>query len=332
MRTILCLAVAATLALISGGCTGQGTSARPQVAYVTNGIASFWVIAAKGARAAARDFDAEVDVQMPAEGVGDQKRIVQSLLARGIQGIAISPIDPDNQTDLLDEAAARVPLITHDSDAPNSQRLCFIGIDNYAAGRACGQLVKQALPQGGRVMLFVGRLEQLNARLRRQGLIDELLDRSPDPTRQDPNAGPIQGERYTVLDTRTDQFDFAKAKAQVEDAIAKYPDLDCVVGLFAYNPPKCLEAVKEAGKTGRIRVVGFDEDDDTLQGIKNGQVYGTVVQDPYRYGYESVRILAALARNDRAVLPTGGVLHIPARQITAANVDSFWTELRRLTQ
>ncbi|MFA6107130.1 MAG: sugar-binding protein [Candidatus Latescibacterota bacterium] len=332
MRIILCFAVAAALTLVTGGCGGQGASAKPQVAYVTNGIASFWVIAAKGARAAARDFDAEVDVQMPAEGVGDQKRIVQSLLARGIDGIAISPIDPDNQTDLLDEAAARVPLITHDSDAPNSRRLCFVGIDNYAAGRACGQLVKQALPQGGRVMLFVGRLEQLNARLRRQGLIDELLDRAPNPTRQDPNAGPIQGERYTVLDTRTDQFDFAKAKAQVEDAIAKYPDLDCVVGLFAYNPPKCLEAVKEAGKTGRIRIVGFDEDDDTLQGIKSGEVYGTVVQDPYRYGYESVRILAALARNDRTVLPAGGFLHIPARQITAANLDSFWTELRRLTQ
>jgi ribose transport system substrate-binding protein len=332
MQTILCLAVAAILALVSGGCGGQGASTKPQVAYVTNGIASFWVIAAKGARAAARDFDAEVDVQMPAEGVGDQKRIVQSLLARGIDGIAISPIDPDNQTDLLDEAAARVPLITHDSDAPNSQRLCFVGIDNYAAGRACGQLVKQALPQGGRVMLFVGRLEQLNARLRRQGLIDELMDRAPDPTRQDPNAGPIQGARYTVLDTRTDQFDFAKAKAQVEDAIAKYPDLDCVVGLFAYNPPKCLEAVKEAGKVGRIRIVGFDEDDDTLQGIRTGEVYGTVVQDPYRYGYESVRILAALTRKDRAVLPAGGVLAIPARQITAANLDSFWTELRRLTQ
>lgn len=332
MRTILCLAVAAILALVSGGCGGQGASAKPEVAYVTNGIASFWVIAAKGARAAAQEFNAEVDVQMPAEGVGDQKRIVQSLLARGIDGIAISPIDPDNQTDLLDEAADRVPLITHDSDAPNSRRLCFVGIDNYAAGRACGQLVKQALPQGGRVMLFVGRLEQLNARLRRQGLIDELMDRLPDPTRQDPNAGPIQGERYTVLDTRTDQFDFAKAKAQVEDAIAKYPDLDCVVGLFAYNPPKCLEAVKEAGKVGRIRIVGFDEDDDTLQGIRNGEVYGTVVQDPYRYGYESVRILAALARNDRTVLPAGGILHIPARQITAANLDSFWTELRRLTQ
>ena len=180
---------------------------------------------------------------MPGVGVADQKRMVEALLARGIDGIAISPIDPDNQTDLLNEAATHTNLITHDSDAPASNRLCFIGIDNYSAGRECGKLVKEALPDGGNIMIFVGRLEQLNARQRRQGVIDELLDRSFDPERRDPNSGPVRGEKYTVLDTRTDQFDYAKAKAQVEDAIAKYPDLHGVVGLFAYNPPLALEAI-----------------------------------------------------------------------------------------
>ena len=325
--------VAVLVAFITISCGGSGEQGkkRPQVAFVTNGVGSFWVIADKGAHAGAKEFDVNVDVQMPAEGVADQKRIVQSLLARGVDGIAISPIDPDNQTDLLNEAAANTHLITHDSDAPRSNRLCFVGIDNYSAGRVCGQLVKEALPDGGNVMIFVGRLEQLNARQRRQGLIDELLDRAPDPSRQDPNSGIIKSEKYTILDTRTDQFDYAKAKAQVEDAIAKYPDLHCVIGLFAYNPPKCLEAVKEAGKSGQIKIIGFDEEDDTLQGIKDGHIYGTVVQNPYRYGYESMRILSGLARGDRSVLPEGSVLDIPARRITAGNVDEFWTELKHLT-
>ena len=68
-------------------------------------------------------------------------------------------------------------LITNDSDAPKSKRLAFIGTNNYKAGRALGKLVKEALPEGGDVVLFVGRLEQLNARQRRQGVIDELLER-----------------------------------------------------------------------------------------------------------------------------------------------------------
>ena len=334
MKSPLFVLIAISLALMSYGCGGDGEQAgsKVRVAYVTNGIDPFWTIAAKGAQKAAAELGVGVDIQMPAEGVGDQKRIVQNLLTRGIDGIAISPIDPDNQTDLLDEAAAQTNLITHDSDAPASKRLCFVGIDNYQAGRLCGQLIAAALPDGGDIMLFVGRLEQLNARQRRQGLIDELMGRDPDPTRHDPNSGPIKGEKYTILDTRTDQFDYAKAKAQVEDAIAKYPELDCVVGLFAYNPPNCLEAVKGAGKTGRIKIVGFDEAKETLQGIVDGHIFGTVVQNPYRYGYDSVRILAGLARNDRSVLPKDGFLNVPARRITAANVESFWTELKQLTQ
>lgn len=313
------------------GCGDSRGGDKPTVAYVTNGIASFWTIADKGANAAAEQFDVNVEVRMPPKGVADQKRMVQDLLTRGVDGIAISPIDPDNQGDLFAEISGRTNLITHDSDAPDSERLCYVGMDNYTAGRMCGQLVKEAMPEGGNVMIFVGRLEQLNARLRRQGVIDELLDRSHDPKRYDKPGNPLEGEKYTILDTRTDGFDFAKAKAQAQDAITRYPDLGCMVGLFEYNPPLCLEAVREANKIGKIRLVAFDENKATLQAIIDGEIYGTVVQNPYEYGFQSVRILAALARGDRSVLPDGGFLDIPARRITKDNVEAFWSELKELT-
>ena len=167
----------------------EATGDKPKVAYVTNGIASFWVIAEKGARDGAKDFDADVSVLMPPNGVEDQKRMCQDALAKGIDGIAISPIDSVNQADLLTEISENTTLITHDSDAPDSKRLCYIGMDNYTAGRECGKLIKEAMPEGGTVMIFVGRLGQANARLRRQGVIDELLDRSHDPTRYDEPGG-----------------------------------------------------------------------------------------------------------------------------------------------
>ncbi len=312
----------------SGG--GQGGKKKPTVGYVTNGIASFWVIAEKGAKAAAKEFNVNVEVMMPPKGVADQKRMVQDLLTKGIDGIAISPIDPENQGDVLDEISERTTLITHDSDAPDSKRLCYVGMDNYTGGRMCGQLVKEAMPDGGSVMIFVGRLGQLNARLRRQGVIDELLDRSHDPKRFDKPGNVLKGDKYVVLDTRTDLFDFAKAKSQAQDAIAKYPDLGCMVGLFAYNPPKCLEAVREAGKLDSIKIVAFDEENETLQGIIDGEIVGTIVQNPYRYGFESVRILAGLARGDKSVLPKDGFLHIPARTIKPDNVKEYWSELKSL--
>ena len=304
---------------------------RPKVAYITNGIASFWTFAEKGAKDAAQEFDADVNIQMPANGVEDQKRICQDLLAQGIDGIAISPIDPDNQGDLLTEIGQRTKMITHDSDAPDSDRLCYIGMDNYTAGRMCGELVKEAMPEGGSVMIFVGRLGQANSRLRRQGVIDELMDREPDESRYDePSAGAIKGEKYTILDTRTDGFDFGKAKAQAQDAVAKYDDLGCMVGLFAYNPPLMLDAVREAGKVGKIKIVAFDEHDRSLQGIQDKEIYGTVVQNPYKYGYESVRVLAGLAQGDTSVIPENKILYIPARQIRNDNVEAFQAELQRL--
>ncbi|MFT5324444.1 MAG: ribose transport system substrate-binding protein [Planctomycetaceae bacterium] len=320
----------------TGGTGGAGETTisadAPKVAYVTNGIASFWVIAEKGAMDAGKEFGADVTVRMPPNGVEDQKRMCQDLLAQGIDGIAISPIDSANQGDLLDEISEHTKMITHDSDAPDSKRLCYVGMDNYSAGRMCGQLVKEAMPDDGSIMIFVGRLGQANARLRRQGVIDEVLGRSEDSSRyDDPNDGEIKGDKYTILGTETDDFDFGKAKAKAQDAIAKYPDLGCMVGLFAYNPPLILDAVREANKVGKIKIVSFDEDDRSLEGIVDGSIYGTTVQNPYKYGHKSVEILAALARGDNSVIPESGFIDIPARNIRKDNVDEFWTELKRLT-
>ena len=310
-----------------------GSTARPKVAYVTNGISSFWVIAEAGCRAAEKEFDVDVEVRMPAAdaAVANQQRQIEDLVTLGVDGMAVSPIDPDNQTSFLNEIAEKVTIITHDSDAPNTKRLAYIGMDNYVAGRMCGELVKEAMPEGGSIMIFVGRIEQLNAKLRRQGLIDELLDRSHDSSRFDKPGKELKGEKYTILGTRTDNFDFGAAKSQPEETIASYPDLGCMVGLFGYNPPYMLEALKDAGKLGTIKVVAFDEEGPTLQAIKDGTCYGTVVQNPYEYGYQSVKMLAALARGDKSVLPDGGFMNIEARKITKENVVPFWKRLNELT-
>jgi len=306
---------------------------KKKIAYVTNGVDPFWNTAAAGVRAAAKELDIECEVLMPPKGLIDQKRMLESLLARGIDGIAISPVDARNQVAMLDEAAARCPVITHDSDAPDSKRLCFVGMDNYKAGRAAGKLVKEAIPAGGKIMIFVGRLEQLNAQQRRQGVVDEVLDRPPqtlDKLKYDPPGTMLAGPKYTVLDTRTDNFDYARAKANAQDAMASTPDLACMVGLFAYNTPNCLEAAKEAGKTGKIKIVGFDEQNATLQGIIDGHIHGTVSQQPYYYGYESVRILKGLANGEKSVLPPSGFHEVPIVEVRKANVEGFWADLKKM--
>lgn len=297
-----------------------------------NAIAPFWTIAEKGAKKAGEEFGAEVDVRMPANGAADQKRMVEELLARGVDGIAFSPADPKNQLDLMQEIARNTNLITQDSDAPDAPRLCFVGMDNYQAGRLCGKLIKEALPDGGKVMMFVGRAGQLNAQQRRQGITDELLDRPADKPGSDAADAELTGGKYTILGTRTDEVDFSKAKSNAQDALTRHPDLACLVGLFSYNTPKIYEAVKEAGKLGQVRIVGFDEEDDTLRGITEGNIFGTVVQSPFRYGYESVRILTALAKGDKSVVPASKFVEVPAKAVKKADVDAFWKELKDLVK
>jgi ribose transport system substrate-binding protein len=299
------------------------------VAFITNGVASFWTIAKAGAEAAAQQMGVDLSVHMPAEGIADQKRIIEDLLIRGVDGIALSPIDSANQASFINEAAAQTKLITQDSDAPTTNRLAYVGMDNYLAGRMVGQMIREALPTGGKLAIVVGRIEQDNARKRRQGVIDEVLGRSSDSSRYDPPGTELTNGTYTFVVTLTDQFDRVKAKANCEDAVLRYTDLNGIVGLFAYNIPMCLEALKQTGHLGKLKLFSFDEADETLQAIQTGSVHGTVVQNPYEYGFRSVALLKEVVSGNQSAIPESKFIDIPARRVDKTNVEEFWADLKK---
>ena len=320
------------LPLILSSCSSEGSAGGPRVAFITNGAADFWTIAQAGAIAGGEEFGVSVDVLMPVGGISEQKRMVDDCITKQLDGIAISPINPDDQVQLINQACSKTRVLTHDSDAPGTDRLCYIGMDNYVAGRMCGELVRKALPNGGKLAIFIGRLEQDNARRRRQGVIDAVLGRDSDPTRFDEPGQVLEAGGYQIVGTYTDQFDFPQAKANVEDALTLHADLAACVGLFGYNPPLILEALKVQGRTGEVKVIAFDEDETTLRGIREGTVVGTVVQDPFRYGKESVRILAGLISGEdlgSLGVDADAFFDIPARTIGPDEVEAFSAELAR---
>lgn len=302
---------------------------RPKLAFVTNGIANFWKIAETGALKAGKDLNCDVEVKMPpSEGgrAANQKRMLEQLISKGTEGIAVSPVDPDNQTDILNEVGNNALFITHDSDAPETNRLTYIGMSNYDAGRMAGELVKEAIPDGGNIVIFIGSLEQHNSKLRRQGVIDEVLGRSHDPNRYDQPGSEIKDDKYTILATRVDDFNDTRKKELPEQALAKFDKIDCMVGLFEYNPPFIFDALQSAGKVGEIKVVGFDENERTLEEIKKGNCVGTIVQNPYMYGYKSIEVLNQLAKGDKSVIESE-FIDIPAQKIQQANVQEFQDNL-----
>jgi ribose transport system substrate-binding protein len=327
---LLFLGICVVLVLNSAG----WLTPRPRVAMVTASSGPYWDLIIKGAQSAAERHKVKLTVLQPKGGSEDeQTNLIKSLVGKHYDGVAISPNNPPRQAAVLGEIAAEADLLTFDSDSNVSRRVCFIGTDNYGAGRLAGHEIRVAIPEGGQVVLCIGSLDKENGQRRRQGVIDELFDRSQEPFRpmDAPFDKPITdaGSKYTVVTTLVDHLDPAKAQELAKDALAKNPDVKCFAGLFAYNTPAILKALADAGKTGQVKVVGFDTYPETLDGVAAGQVAATIVQDPYTIGFESVHVLAAAARGDRQALPLFSQFYIACDPVNAANLAQTRDDLAR---
>jgi ribose transport system substrate-binding protein len=316
MKRLVSVLLAVVVIFAVGSCARREKAAEvPRVAFVTNNVSDFWTIAKAGVTDGEKDFRVRCEFRMPAQGTAtEQKQIVQDLLVKGVAGISISPIDPANQTDMLNNAAKSAHLITMDSDAPESNRLCYVGTDNYSAGVLAGEEMMKALPNGGKVVLFVGTLDAENARERRKGILDA-----------------VKGSKVQIIDTLTDNADHAKAKANVEDTLVKHPDAAGLMGLWSYNGPAIAGAVEAAGKKGKVKIVTFDEEAGTLQAVKDGTIFSTIVQRPYQFGYQSMRIIGTLAHGEDPKIPPSKIVDTGVEVINKDNVDAFWANLKKLT-
>src|SRR6266436_126347 len=301
--------------VLVGACKRSGAGPRYKLAFVTNNASDFWTISRKGTEKAAAELPGvDVDFRIDSDGTAaEQQRIVDDLLAKGVNGFAISPVDPVNQTQMLNRAAQQALVLTQDSDAPNSNRGCYIGTDNVAAGRQAGGLIKEALPQGGKIMIFVGSLDAANAQQRYQGIKEAL-----------------QGSNILIVDVRTDNTDRVRAKSNAADTLVNYPDIAGMVGLWAYNGPAILGAIRDAGKVGKVKIVCFDEADETLAGIRDDAIYATVVQQPFEFGYQSMKLMAKILDGDRSGIPASKQIFVPTLAIKKEQVEDFARKINQL--
>lgn len=263
-----------------------------RLAFVTNTKNDFWETVRTGCNNAAQNLG-NVDLEfcfLTNSTVEAQEALVNSLLRSGVNGIAISPIDAEKQTDFLNGVATKTLLVCVDSDAANSKRVCFIGSDNVTAGHQAADLLKAALPQGGKVVLCVGYTHAQNAQDRIQAL----------------EAG-LAGSNIQIIETLADATKIDMAQKNAQDALAKHPDLAGLVGIYSYNGPAILNAVKAAGKNGKLKIVCFDDDTATLDGIAAGDIYGTVIQISTRIGYETISRMGKYLGGDKAQLPEGKI-------------------------
>jgi ribose transport system substrate-binding protein len=282
------------------------------LAFVTNGPSEFWKAAEAGVKKAQGelpDYTLQFKFTDPSAAATQQQEM-DDLVSAGAAGIMVSAVDPKTESDELAKVAKQTLLLTTDSDAIQSGRAAYIGSSNVLAGNQVGEILKKALPDGGKCMAYVGLPGADNAKERIQGINDV-----------------IKGTKITIVDVRADDIDNARAKRNVEDTLTAHPEVNCMLGIYSYNIPQIYQALKEGNALGKITVTGFDDDPVTLGGIKEGTIAATVVQQPFEWGYQGMKLMAKILGGDKSGIPANTLVIVPTKIVDKSNVDDYSKQL-----
>jgi len=279
-----------------------------KLAVITNNASIYWKTFVNGVQKYGSERNLQFDIKLPPRGTSaEQDDIIESLIGDAYNGIAVSVISPEEQLAVLNKAALKSRLITFDADAPKSERLLFVGIDNRQAGRQLGEQIVKLLPDGGKVAVFVGSLRATNAAERIEGIRNVIANR------------PIE-----IALEREDLTDRLRARNNVEDVLASRPDITLLCGIWSYNGPAIAQALRASGKQGKVRAVCFDEEQGTLDAIADGTINATIIQQPYEMGYRTAAWLDKLTGPEIAAsgkaIPTNKFVDVGTRVIDRSNL------------
>jgi ribose transport system substrate-binding protein len=300
-----------------------------RIVFISGGSGPYWQAAVNGAKSAAEKLNVALKVETPkkTENLDSQMALLRDIDPAKVDGVALSPLDPDRQTHYLNEIAGKVKLVTYDSDAPLSERHNHIGTSNFSAGRACARLVSEALPEGGKVVVILANSTKANMAERRGGFAERIAQLSD-------NLGDGNTAKYTVVGYFEDGGDDERCAQIVREEVEKEPELGCILALNARHGPILIKELEELGKLDQIKLVTFDATDDTLKGIEEGHIFATLAQDPYSQGYQAIEMLAKLCRGDETAIPIvgRGSVYLGAEAIKQDNLAAYRKRLEAREQ
>lgn len=272
----------------------------------------YWFEAEDGMKDAAAKLGAKAEFLGPVQAdVAVQVNIIESLIARQVDGIAVSPDDPDGIKSVIDRAiAAGIPVLTFDSDSPESKRICYIGTDNYLAGREAAKQMLRFQGKSGKYAIMTGGLGALNLNERIRGFRDEIKG---------------QGANLTEVNILSCMEDTDKALMQMEEVTRSVPDLNAwfVTGCWATVAPKgaLLNALNHRSD---MVLIGFDTVKEELLLVKDGVVQALIGQRPYDMGKLCIETLYDIAVNKK--IPDKEIYDTGVDVVTKENVDQFLAE------
>jgi ribose transport system substrate-binding protein len=264
-------------AVLLSGCRGTH---RREIAVIPKATSHlFWQSVQAGAVAAGREFRVDVLWNGTASETdySRQIQIVDSMIARHVDGLAIAAQDRNAMNASLDRAAAAgIPVTVFDSGVDSTNYMTFLATNNYEAGQMAARKLAALLGGKGTIAVVQHAPGSRSTMDREQGFFDTIAKEFP---------------RITVVARQYGMSERAKAMAAAENMLTAHPDLK---GLFASSEPSSVgtaQAIKERGLAGKIRFVAFDASEGLVQDLKGGSIDALVAQDPFRMGYLTVQTL-----------------------------------------
>jgi simple sugar transport system substrate-binding protein len=193
-----------------------------------------------------------------------------------MDGLAVSSVSTDALAPVIDRVlAAGIPVVTYNTDNPDSKRLAFAGQDLVQSGVEAGKLMSKVLGGKGKVMIVTLDAAAQWSLDREKGA-REALKESPG---------------IEVVNTLNTGSDPQKIYAAIENAMLGDPSITGILSLECCSTPPAGTWVQRANKTGQVMVVGFDLLDQTVELVANGNIQATIDQAPEKQGFAAVDML-----------------------------------------
>jgi len=309
-RASLAVLIAAGL-LLPSACNRGAGSGKPRIAMVLKTLNNpFFVDMQRGAEDAAKRLNVDLTVQAAERetDVEKQMQIIENLVETGVNALAIAPSGSKEVVTAVAKAnAANIPVTIVDDkvDAEAAKDAgvhweAYVGSDNVEGGRIAGRYLAQLTKGNANVALLEGIPGHQTGDARLKGF-KEAIQASP-------------GIR--IVASQTANWERDQGFNVFQNMMQAHPDIDAV---FACNDMMALgavEAIRAAGKTGQIHVIGFDAIDDARKAIAAGTMDGSVAQFPSEMGRIAVENAVKLIHHEPVPAETATKLEM----ITKTNV------------
>jgi ribose transport system substrate-binding protein len=296
----------ASVALVLFALTACNRNQKKVIAVIPKGSAHlFWQSVHAGANKAAQEDGVEIAWNGPAAETdfNVQLQIMDSMITRHVDAIALAPIDKQSMVSVVDRAAAQnIPVVIFDSGIDTDKFVAQVATDNFRAGEVAAERMGQLLGGKGKIAMVMVQPGAASTMAREDGFQKKIAAAFPG----------IQ-----IVDKQYGWADFAKSLNVSENMLTAHPDLDA---MFSSNESSTVGAVQALkGRKGtKVKLVGFDWSPTLLDDLKSGLIDSLVVQDPFRMGYDSVK--SAVAKlNGR---PVEKIQNLPPKLVTLENLNT----------